>query len=293
MATLHRIIAILKRMVGYNPSPSLDLPSSHIDWEVFVKSSVMLDILYADNPRDLPSSPQIWDDLCQEACSLWNSLMKDGLIDRIPMCYPTLCMLIKGRYYYQRLKEKAAERIFAENASTNLVRSLATCPYCPLSFAERVLNNHKNQLWIADYETNQTPLHLLCIQEKRSSNGMVDSLIPLFVRLCNSSASVIDKEGRYPLHCACQSRYTWRTGIHELVFAAPSIVTSVYNNQVPFILLALALAGMNDKANQEKLADEPFVLVSETQELKDTQDIETLFEVLRCYPSIVQSWRKC
>jgi hypothetical protein len=293
MTIFQWVTTILNRLQGAARSPSTDL-QSHILWEKFIKSSDMLIILYADHPSQLPSSPQHWDSLCQTACDLWNSLMKDSLIDLIPMCYPTLCLLMKGRYYYQNLPERAADMIFAEVPSINLVRSLATCPYCPLSFAERVLNNHKNQLWIADYETNQTPLHVLCIQQKRSSESTAESMIPLFVRLCVSSASEMDKEERYPLHCACQSVYSWKTGIDDLVLAAPSTISKEYNNQVPFELLAIALSRKKDEVNQRKSSRQQVlneIVVSEAEKVKEIRDIETLFEVLRLYPSIVLNWR--
>lgn len=259
---------------------------SDVAWNKFLVSKRMNTILTARHARHLPSSPAIWADLCQTACKLWIQLDNDGLIDYLPTVYPTLCLVIKGNYYFQTYPTEARQLMFDEDPYTNLVRSVAACSFCPYSFARRLLETQTHQLMIADYVGRQTPLHVLCDQEEIHRDPNSESLVALFVESCATVTSEMDSEGLYPLHRACKASYTWSTGIEILVKAAPQIVLLEYRGQTPFMLVALAHARKKDGARRS-----PSSSCSSHQPAMaqyDTEVTETLFEMLRLDPNVVK-----
>ena len=257
---------------------------SDVAWSNFLSSEPMNTILTARHTRHLPKTKEVWADLCQTACKLWMDLDEEGLIDYIPTAYPTICMVIKGKYYFQLYPREARRLMFEEEPYTNLVRAMAACSCCPYSFATRLLGTQAHQLMISDYAGHQTPLHVLCGQEVKRDDDK-EPLIALFVKSCTKAASEIDKEGLYPLHRACKAKYTWSTGIQDLVKAAPQIATLERDGKTPFVMSALAHAKKKDTNNRRQPS--PHSSDQEEEAKIDVEVTETLFELLRLDPTAI------
>ena len=270
--------------VSDEPTVTAIIPSD-VAWNEFLVSKPMNTVLIARHARHLPASPALWAELCRTACNLWIRLDNDGLIDFLPTVYPTLCLVIKGNYYFQTCPVEARQRMFEEEPYTNLVRSVAACPFCPYSFASRLLETQRHQLMLADYVQRQTPLHVLCDQEEIHRDPSRESLVVLFVESCATVTSEMDSEGLHPLHRACRASYMWSSGIKELVQAAPQIVHLEYRGQTPFIMVALAHAKKKDRARRQSSSCVPDQLATERY---DVEVIETLFEMLRLDPKVVK-----
>ena len=270
-----------RSIVAVEPPVDSTVPSD-VAWNNFLSSEPMNTILTARHESQLPDSSAVWSTLCKEACKLWNQLDKDGLIDKLPTVYPTLCLLLKGNYYFQNSPRNSQRLMFEEEPYTNLVRSAAACPTAPYSFVKRLLETQKHQLIIGDYIGRKTPLHVLCGLEM-NCNRNKDSLVALFVKSSTNAATNLDSEGLYPLHIACKAKYTWSTGIEALVNAAPRIALLEYRNQSPFVIAVIAHA----TEEHSDFPAHPTIVNQKELDQLESEVLGTLFELLRLDPSVI------
>ena len=291
MASLFRFNDEIDTIAAETSVEPLDavIPSD-VAWNKLLVSKPMNAILTARHSSHLPTSPAIWADLCQAACKLWIQLDKNGLIEYLPTVYPTLCLVIKGNYYFQAFPNEAGQLLFDEDPYTNLLRSVAACSICPYSFVKRLLETQAHQLMLADYAGRKTPLHVLCDRDDVHLDANSRPLIALFVESCAMVASEMDNEGLYPLHRACRAGYVWSTGIKELVNAAPAILLLEYQGQTPFIMAALAHARKKERENiRQAISHFPDQRYTAQYE---TEVTETLFEMLRLDPNVVKDLQR-
>jgi hypothetical protein len=277
-----------KRSIAAVEEPvEITLPSD-VAWNNFLSSKALNTILTARHKRQLPNSPTVWSELCREACKLWNQLDKEGLVDNLPTVYPTLCLLIKGNYYFQNCPNDSQRLMFEEEPYTNVVRSAAACPTSPYSFVKRLLDTQKHQLVIADYSGRKTPLHVLCGNEMNCHRSNKESLVALFVKSFAKAATDVDSEGMYPLHIACKAKCTWSTGIEALVNAAPQVALLEYRNQSPFLITVIAHAKQVENVHSY-FPSHPTVVNQKALDQFESEVLGTLFELLRLDPSVIAS----
>jgi len=229
----------LAQPINYDDVPDMQ-------WNSFLQTKPMRKILHASSPRHLRSlKAHDWQLLAESACLLWGKLETEGLLSFVPTAYPTLCLLLKGHFYFSYCDSPqiAITRIFEEQPIHNLLHAAASFHATPDSFLKEVLEHHKNQL-LSPID-GKTPLHLLCTRLNANST---EHWIRVFLELCQTAARLTDHSGRLPFHHACESGITWSQGLSDLLKATPYAAVAHINGRSPF---QLAVIAYEDKSDQE------------------------------------------
>jgi hypothetical protein len=249
----------------------------YIAWRMFLDSPNMNKIASATKLRDLPLSPDVWQEQYKRVRRIWLAFETEFVTPKdVPMLIPCMYLLLLGTFTFRNCSPKKARRIiFNKPNRDNIVEAIATTPDCPASFAEYVLQSHKDCLMANTLDGHRTPLHVLCRQRAPfvKPGKPQRSLLQIFVSSHPQASFEIDSEGCYPLHYACKSRYIWSGGIKDLVEAAPHVVTEPCSGQIPFVLSALAHSNTRFQSPRQ-----------------DVEITETLFELLRHDPSVLKRY---
>eukprot|EP00568_Trieres_chinensis_P017744 CAMPEP_0183329616 /NCGR_PEP_ID=MMETSP0160_2-20130417/84884_1 /TAXON_ID=2839 ORGANISM="Odontella Sinensis, Strain Grunow 1884" /NCGR_SAMPLE_ID=MMETSP0160_2 /ASSEMBLY_ACC=CAM_ASM_000250 /LENGTH=450 /DNA_ID=CAMNT_0025497807 /DNA_START=41 /DNA_END=1390 /DNA_ORIENTATION=- len=101
----------------------------------------------------------------------------------------------------------------------------------PSYLVERVVSSWPKAAEIQDTKRGNTPLHLQCMNSQRSSYE-----VSCLIKNCPKAASMLNKEGRSPLHVACVSN-AMSPVLKQLVEADPSMLLQKDNSGATPLML--------------------------------------------------------
>lgn len=126
------------------------------------------------------------------------------------------------------------------------------------------------------------PLHMAANAPMEGTGELIAKLVELFPE----AATVADRDGRYPLHLACNSGKNWSDGIQSLFEADPTPMSITdQSGCLPFHLAALRLC--HDVTEDEDEFEEVSPKAIEEKLAEEAGKVDILFNLLRADPTIL------
>lgn len=245
-------------------------------WDVFVESTAVTALLFEDKSRiSGETTKEVWQEQLRIAFRLCRDMdREDGRLD-MRKIMPALSRLIVGTYFSEQSLVLAEQHDMDVNHQSLLLHALIGITVslsCPTCIFDWIVETLPEQLRIVNPITGQLPLAAACSSPRCTPHQLVTILDAY-----PDAAATPDATGSYPLHLACQNgNLTWESGIRHVFSAAPHVLLrlSTTNGHCLFVATALAHA--------EGTLTVPSLLQN------DVDFRNTLFELLRCDPTVVR-----
>ena len=264
------MIRVVRLVVGRD-SANVTFVNSSVDlWDNFVESSAVKELILSSKTHRKTFPVAKWLEQLVIAFRLCRDM---DLEDRLDMkkVYPVLCRLITGSYFAEK---GVAIPYDQEKFLLHAVIGNTLSRSCPKSIFHWIIREYPEQLRTVEPIHGQLPLAAACGSKRCGPDRMMTILLAY-----PHAASVSDSQGRYPLHLACQNGcFAWQTGIQQLFQAAPVVllIPTVDGHSV-FVWTVLAQAERTSTLRKMRIG-------------QCAHETNTVFEILRCDPTVVRGF---
>ena len=111
--------------------------------------------------------------------------------------------------------------------STCFLLHAACCQNVPIQYLKKILKQYTCQASKVDHHGN-LPIHYLCMDVQLRDQHYTKCILTLLLEVYPAAATVVNSDGRLPLHCLLEAQHTWHFGgIKELVYAHPNALQTL------------------------------------------------------------------